>query len=431
MIPVSIFLTKTGGFLGPIADLMGIIMNAIFDITSGMGILNIGLCIILFTIATRIIMLPLSYKQAKSQKLMAIIQPEIAAIQKKYKGKEQNQQAMMMQNAEIKAVYEKYGTSMTGGCIQLLIQMPIIFALYRVILNIPAYVSSVKVYFSAVVTAIENAVGGPEAAVSQINTFAQSSETLQKLVTQARIPGGEIVTENHIIDFLYNLNPSQWSELANRFPEATAQVINQNAASIEQMNNFLGINLATSPASYGLMTPQAWIIPVLAGLSQFLATKLMQSTQAAAMDENNPTASVMKNMNIMFPLMSVVFCFSFASGIGIYWIASSLIMGIQQFLLNRHFAKINVDDLVKKNLEKANAKRAKKGLPPIDPKATEMNFKKIEEREAREEAKRQAAVDQTKEQIAASNQYYKRGSIAERAHMVEQYNEKHEKRKNK
>ena len=430
MIPVSIFLTKTGGVLGPIADLMGIIMNAIFDITSKMGILNIGLCIILFTIATRIIMLPLSYKQAKSQKLMAIIQPEIAAIQKKYKGKEQNQQAMMMQNAEIKAVYEKYGTSMTGGCIQMLIQMPIIFALYRVILNIPAYVSSVKVYFSDVVNAIVGSVGGSAQAIEQVNTFAHSSEALTKLATQARIPGGNIVTENHIIDFLYNLNPSQWGELANRFPGA-ADTITQNAASIEQMNNFLGINLATSPASYGLMTPQAWIIPVLAGLSQYLATRLMQSTQTAAMDENNPTASVMKNMNIMFPLMSVVFCFSFASGIGIYWIASSLIMGVQQFLLNRHFAKINVDELVKKNLEKANAKRAKKGLPPINQKATEMNFKKLEEKEAREEAKRQAAVEQTKEQIEASNQYYRRGSIAERAHMVEQYNEKHDKRKNK
>lgn len=428
MIPVSIFLTKTGGFLGPIADLMGVIMNAIFVVTSQLGVLNIGLCIILFTIATRIIMLPLSYKQAKSQKLMAIIQPEIQAIQKKYKGKEQNQQAMMMQNAEIKAVYEKYGTSMTGGCLQLLIQMPIIFALYRVILNIPAYVSSVKEYFSTVVTAIEGAVGGPDAAIAQINEFAHSSDALSKLATQARIPGGQIVTENHIIDFLYNLNPAQWGQLSEKFPDAAA-TITQNAASIEQMNNFLGINLATSPASYGLMTPQAWIIPILAGLSQFLATKLMQSTQAAAMDENNPTASVMKNMNIMFPLMSVVFCFSFASGIGIYWIASSLIMGVQQYLLNKHFAKIDVDELIKKNLEKANAKRAKKGLPPIDPKAAEVNFKKLEEKEAREEAKRQAAIDQTKDRIEASNQYYKRGSIAERARMVEQYNERHEKRK--
>ena len=429
-IPISIFLTKTGGFLGPIADLMGVIMDGIFRITSAFGVVNIGLCIILFTIATRIIMLPLSYKQAKSQKLMAIIQPEIQAIQKKYKGKEQNQQAMMMQNAEIKAVYEKYGTSMTGGCVQLLIQMPIIFALYRVILNIPAYVSSVKVYFTNVVDAVSASVGGSANAIAQVNDFAHSSEALTKLATQARIPGGVISTENHIIDFLYNLNPTQWHLFGEKFSGA-ADVIAQNAAHIEEMNNFLGMNLATSPASYGLASPQAWIIPALAGLSQYLATKLMQATQnnPAMNDENNPTASVMKNMNVIFPLMSVVFCFSFASGIGIYWIASSLIMGLQQYLLNRHFSKMDVDEMVRQNIEKANAKRAKKGLPPINEKTAEENFKKLQEREARSEAKRQAALELTKEQIKDSNQYYHTGSIAERARMVEQYNEKNSKTK--
>ena len=428
-IPVSILLTKTGGVLGPIADLMGLIMDGIFRITSSFGIVNIGLCIILFTIATRLIMLPLSYKQAKSQKLMAIIQPEIAAIQKKYKGKENNQQAMMMQNAEIKAVYEKYGTSMTGGCIQLLIQMPIIFALYRVIQNIPAYVSSVRVYFENVVNALISASGSSDAAITAVNNFAQSSDTLQKLVSQARIAGGTIATENNIIDFLYNLNPAQWEQLKASFPDA-ASVITQNADQISQMNNFLGINLASSPASYGLTSPQAWIIPILAGLSQYLATKLMQSVQnnPAMDDENNPTASVMKNMNVMFPLMSVVFCFSFASGIGVYWVASSLIMGLQQYILNKHFAKMDVDEMVKKNIEKVNEKRAKKGLAPINERAAEENFKRMQEKEARLEAKRQAALDQTKNQIESSNKYYKSGSIAERARMVEQYNEKHNKK---
>ena len=186
-IPISIYLTKTGGILGPIADLMGIIMDGIFRLTSQFGFINIGLCIILFTIATRLIMLPLSYKQAKSQKIMSVLQPEIAAIQKKYKGKENDQQAMMMQNAEIKAVYEKYGTSMTGGCVQLLIQMPIIFALYRVILNIPAYVPAVKEYFSNVVNAVVSACGGTGEAIAKVNEFAHSSETLTKLVTQARM----------------------------------------------------------------------------------------------------------------------------------------------------------------------------------------------------------------------------------------------------
>ena len=424
-----IFLTKTGGILGPIADLMGLIMDGIFRFTSQFGIVNVGLCIILFTIITRILMFPLSYKQAKSQKLMAVIQPEIAAIQAKYKGKESNQQAMMMQNAEIKAVYERYGTSMTGGCIQLVIQMPIIFALYRVILNIPAYVSSVRVYFENIVAAI-----GGSAAIEQVNTFAQSSDTLKKVITTARISGGQITTENNIIDFLYNLNPGQWEQFQGQFPNA-ADVISQNYVQIERMNNFLGINLASSPMSYGLTSPRAWIIPILAGLSQFLATKLMQSQTksmtAGPNGQENPAANMMNSMNVMMPLMSIFFCFSFASGIGIYWIASSAIMGVQQYFLNRHMNKMDVDEMVRKNLEKTNAKRAKKGLPPINEKAAEENFKKMQQKMERLEAKRQLQVDATKEREAESNEYYHLDSIADRAKMVQQYNDRKESRRKK
>lgn len=83
-----ILLTKQGGMLGPFASLFGIIMDGIFSVMSSLGIVNIGICIIIFTIITRILMTPLSYKQAKSQKIMAVIQPQIALIQKKYKGKE-------------------------------------------------------------------------------------------------------------------------------------------------------------------------------------------------------------------------------------------------------------------------------------------------------------------------------------------------------
>ncbi len=122
----AVLLTKTGGILGPIADILGWIMDLLFRFTSTFGILNIGLCIILFTLVTKVLMIPLTIKQQKSSKLMAVMQPEITAIQKKYKGKESDQKYAMMMQTEIKAVYEKYGTSMTGGCLPLLIQMPII-----------------------------------------------------------------------------------------------------------------------------------------------------------------------------------------------------------------------------------------------------------------------------------------------------------------
>ncbi len=419
-----VLLTRAGGsipLISPlfslVVNLMGWLMDVIFRVTSSMGIVNIGLCIIIFTIVTRILMFPLSYKQAKSQKLMSAIQPEIQAIQMKYKGREGDQHAMMQQQAEMKAVYEKYGTSMTGGCAQLLIQMPIIFALYRVILNIPAYVSSVKVYFSAIVEAI-----GGSSAITAVNEFAHSTEELTKVVAMSRIKGGEIVTTDHIIDFLYHLNPSQWEAFKGVFSNA-ADVISRNYVEIEKMNTFLGLNLASSPSSYGLTSVKAWIIPILAGLSQYVSTKLIaaQTPNAAG---NDQAAQTMKTMNLMMPLMSVWFCFSFATGIGIYWIASAVLMGVQQYFMNKHFEKMDVKEMLKENIAKTNAKRAKKGLPPINEQAAEQNLKRMMEKQARMDSMLEAKQSQAKEKMEQADQYYKTGSIAERARMVQQFEEK-------
>ena len=138
-----ILATQTGGILKPFAWILGKILEIIYDLFSTMGIYNIGFCIILFTIVVRMLMLPMQIKQQKFSKLNSVMTPEIQKIQKKYQGKK-DQQSQLAQQEEIKAVYDKYGTSPTGSCLQLLIQMPILFALYRVIMNVPAYVKPVK-----------------------------------------------------------------------------------------------------------------------------------------------------------------------------------------------------------------------------------------------------------------------------------------------
>ena len=123
-------LTKAGSILGPIATVLGYIMDILFRFTDIFGIFNVGLCIILFTIVMKTLMIPLTIKQQKTTKLMSVMNPEIQAIQKKYKGKTDNE-SLQRQNVEVQAVYEKYGTSMTGGCLPLLIQMPILIAVFR------------------------------------------------------------------------------------------------------------------------------------------------------------------------------------------------------------------------------------------------------------------------------------------------------------
>lgn len=420
-------LTKVGGILGPFATVLGVIMDWLFQLTSIFGIQNIGLCIILFTLVTKLLMFPLTLKQQKSSKLMSVMQPEIQAVQAKYKGKT-DQESMRKQNVEVQAVYEKYGTSMTGGCVQLVIQMPILFALYQVIYQIPAYVPSVKRLFENVV----NAIGSLNVNhVEQLKQFATDNK-----VNITRVH--DMSTNNGMVDFLYQLNPTQWGQLQNLFP-SVKDVIASNADKIAQMNSFLGINLASTPSSVifpaggGFHFSLALLIPVMAGASQWFSARLMTVNQAQTQkpgDEGNAMAQSMKMMNTVMPLMSVFFCFTFPSGIGIYWIASSVFQILQQLAVNRYLNRIDMDEMIKKNVDKANKKRAKKGLPPqrVSQNAT-ANLKNLQAANEVEEADMDAKKEKIKEQVKASNDFYNKdssnpSSISSKARMVSKYNDK-------
>ena len=414
-------LTKAGSILGPIATVLGYVMDILFRFTSSFGVFNVGLCIILFTIVMKTLMIPLTIKQQKTTKLMSVMNPEIQAIQKKYKGKS-DQESMQRQNVEIQAVYEKYGTSMTGGCLPLLIQMPILLALYRVIYNIPAYVPSVRVYFDNVVTPLMGQ--------------ADYAQKLQEITNIATACGGKLdkfdfTNANRLVDMLYKFSTSQWGELQALFP-AISDVIGQNAAVVERMNTFLGLNMAEAP---GWVPSFAWIIPVLAAVSQWFSTKLMSGNQpSTSADAENPMAQSMKTMTTTMPLFSAFICITMPAGLGIYWIATSVVTIIQQLIVNAYMDKVNIDDMIAKNLEKVNKKRAKQGLQPakVTQNAT-ASLKAIKAEEEKEKAAEEVKKEKIAKQIEESSKYYntnaKPGSLASKAAMVQKYNEAHDKRK--
>ena len=414
-------LTKAGSILGPIATVLGYVMDILFRFTSSFGVFNVGLCIILFTIVMKTLMIPLTIKQQKTTKLMSVMNPEIQAIQKKYKGKS-DQESMQRQNVEIQAVYEKYGTSMTGGCLPLLIQMPILLALYRVIYNIPVYVPSVRVYFDNVVTPLMGQ--------------ADYAQKLQEITNIATACGGKLdkfdfTNANRLVDMLYKFSTSQWGELQALFP-AISDVIGQNAAVVERMNTFLGLNMAEAP---GWVPSFAWIIPVLAAVSQWFSTKLMSGNQpSTSADAENPMAQSMKTMTTTMPLFSAFICITMPAGLGIYWIATSVVTIIQQLIVNAYMDKVNIDDMIAKNLEKVNKKRAKQGLPPakVTQNAT-ASLKAIKAEEEKEKAAEEVKKEKIAKQIEESSKYYntnaKPGSLASKAAMVQKYNEAHDKRK--
>lgn len=419
-----ILATKSGTpIIGQIAVVMGWIMNAIYKVLEAVGIQNLGLCIIIFSILIYLCMTPLQIKQQKFSKLSAIMQPEIQKIQKKYQGKK-DQDSMMKMQEETQAVYQKYGVSATGSCVQLAIQMPILFALYQVIQNIPAYVGSVYNVFNGVCTKIL-AVDG-------------FTDIINNFITDNKMTRVRQVTENadSIVDFLYALSPSQWESLQNisQFSGFSDQ-ISKTASEIQKMQTFGVLNIADQPLSYIktgslILIIAALAIPLLSWATQMLNLKLMpQAATQNGNNDNNAMASSMKTMNTVMPLMSAFFCFTFPVGLGIYCIASSVVRSIQQLLINRHLNKMNIDDLVNENMKKMEAKRAKEGLPPqkITNQAHQSarNINKIEKgMSGTDEANRAKKVEEAYKNAS----HAKAGSITAKANLVRDYEERNKKK---
>lgn len=412
-----IFLTQETGFLKPIAWVLGKIMEALFNLLKMvMGWFNlgnlpyiIGFCVILFTIIVKLILLPLTVKQQKFSKLSNMMNPEIQAIQAKYKDKKDNESVMKM-NAETKAVYEKYGTSPTGGCLTMLIQLPIMFALYRVIYKIPGYIS----YIGNMCREIAGTIMG-------------TTDYAQKMVDVNLVSKVEHVDSvNKLIDKMYTFSDSQWATLKENF-SAVADQFSGSIDKLSDMTSFFGISLTQAP---GWRWSWALLIPLLAGVTQWLSAKLMESKNKAQVNNNQQQGmgNSMKVMNTVMPIMSAFFCITFPACIGLYWITSSVVQIVQQLIINAKMDKIDVEQMVQQNIDKINVKRAKKGLPPKKISNTASAYaeqvKKQEERDARK--------GEREEEIKKSTNYYnssaKPGSLASKANMVKMYNEKNNKK---
>ena len=408
-------LTQSNWFLvGPVAKVLGVVMNGIYEFLDMFGIASIGLAIILFTIIIKALMLPLSIKQQKFTKLNSIMAPELQQVQKKYA----NLDKSSPKYNEMKEVYAKYGTSPTGGCVQMLIQMPILFALYQVIYKIPGYITKVRAFYEPIVEALQN-----------IPTYRDNADFVT-LAQQNGINAAGLSDSNKLIDLLYNFDKTEWTKFTEIFPNLNEYVA-KALPSIEKANYFLGMDLATAPAQ------QLWpgvLIPILAGLTQWLSSKMMQ-TDNGSKNSDDTMGSTMKTMNIMMPLMSVFFCFTFSAGIGVYWIASSVVMILIQMIVNKYMERIDINQMVEKNIEKANVKRVKKGQKPLKAKAV-MNVRTIEEERELEEKKEAELKERVTKQVEKSTEYYsttqkKKGKLASKAGMVQQYNEKSEKKNRK
>ena len=424
-----------GSILGPIAKLLGILMDWIYsgisNITGG-RVESVVLSIVIITIIIYMCLLPLTIKQQKFSKLSQKMQPEMQAIQAKYKNKK-DQASMMAMQEETQLLYQKYGISPMGSCVQMLIQMPILFALYRVFYNIPAYLSGVKGSFTGLVYSIQQTSGYQNTLVSlmeKYNVVTSSGLNASNAASKLADASGDTLS-NYIIDILYKLPSKGWDALMDgKFFDGIQSAVEKTHDALLHFNYFLGLNISDTPwyiiKSNFTDKPDKWLlfvilallIPVLSYLTQMLNIKLMPQ----ATNGNDQMASQMKMMNLMMPFMSCVICFTVPVGLGIYWICSALVRGIQQFFVNRHIENLDLEAVMAKNEEKAKKKREKMGLSEdYIKKAAQIKTKSIDN-------KANVSVSAgTEEKLAKAAEYKanaKAGSLASKANMVKEFNER-------
>ena len=424
-----------GSILGPIAKLLGMLMDWIYsgisNITGG-RVESVVLSIVIITIIIYMCLLPLTIKQQKFSKLSQKMQPEMQAIQAKYKNKK-DQASMMAMQEETQLLYQKYGISPMGSCVQMLIQMPILFALYRVFYNIPAYLSGVKGSFTGLVDSIQQTSGYQDTLVSlmeKYNVVTSSGLNASNAASKLADASGDTLS-NYIIDILYKLPSKGWDALLDgKFFDGIQSVVEKTHDALLHFNYFLGLNISDTPwyiiKSNFTDKPDKWLlfvilallIPVLSYLTQMINIKLMPQ----ATNGNDQMASQMKMMNLMMPLMSLFFCFTVPVGLGIYWICSALVRGIQHFFVNRHIENLDLEAVMAKNEEKAKNKRKKMGLSEdYIKKAAQIKTKSIDSK-----ANVSASAD-TEEKLAKAAEYKanaKAGSLASKANMVKEFNER-------
>ena len=379
------FLTQVGGILKPFAWIMGMILNAIYKLVAAMGIQNIALCIVVFTIVVKMITLPLTIKQQKFAKVSALMTPEIKALQEKYKNIDRtDREAMQRYTMEQQAIYQKYGSSPLGGCLPLLIMLPIIFALYRVIYAIPAYVTDVNTLYKNVatdVTAISKDIDS-DFSEYEITKAVYEFYTAEGVTLRSAKDLDRSFTITDMIDVFSVYNTGVWEDfrsgknldvrdkngfsltmnwnmLANS--DAFKKAMEKRSDDIDKILKVNGLGKYSILDAPGYHFP-AILLPILAFLLQYLTGKLnTMNTKKNGKKEEEPMPG-MGAMNTILPVMSGVFCIFMPIGVGIYWVVTSAVTIVQQLSINKYLERYNVEDIVAQNEAKVAEHNEKYGI---------------------------------------------------------------------
>jgi YidC/Oxa1 family membrane protein insertase len=311
-----------------------------------------------------------------------------------------------------------------------------LFALYRVIYNVPAYITSIKNTFDGVVTNIMNTNGYQDTMNSFLETVSNKNSVFRGITLNFT---DSSTTYDSIVDVLYKCTSENWQLLKETFSGFGDQIA-ATQASVEHFNNFLGISVVYSPKTIigtsfregtYLLILLAILVPLLSAVTQLLNIRLMPQTSSNG-GQQEAMANQMKTMNYMMPIYSFIMVFFLPVGVGIYWIAGALIRCIQQFIINKHFDRMDLEAVIKENQAKAEAKMKKKiekagvaGKEISD--AAKINTRNIDSQKQNKSMASKASSVSKKDVNVNKGKKYKEGSLASKANLVSEFNDKNTK----
>lgn len=326
---------------------------------------NYGVAIILFTVFVKAVLLPLDIKQKKSMAKTQKIQPLLMEVQKKYANDKDKL------NQETMKIYQKYGINPMGGCLPMLIQLPIILALYWVVKKPIMYMMGVDAgdiwriaeAFNAWASANKDLL--PEALMNVIPVTYEKSMANNTFGTYEISIAQQLFRHPEILDHPFIQN---WDKALNLID---FRFFGMDLSEIPSLNSFLGIFVGNVE---GITRERIllWLIPLFSGLSSFAVSKISAAQQgqpekkkkneviaeADRVETAGTAASTMKTMNIIMPLFSAWFAFTLPAAVGLYWIISNIIQIIQQVVVTKYFVNDVSAELLEGDIN--NVKKSRK-----------------------------------------------------------------------
>ena len=349
----TIILAATSSWiLKPFAYLLSWIFNGLFYVINQITTNQcLAITIIIFTFIVRALMMPLMLKQQRSSRRMARLQPKVEQIQARYKNKK-DPEAQQRMNAEIQQLYADNKANPMSGCLPVLIQMPILFALFEILRNVPFYVNTIGDLYTSMAATVQGIAGYQD---------VMNSETFATVVKGIR--NFDASTVDGVIDFMYHLSRTEWQTFMETMKLTGNTAFQESYRLVNAYSTFGGgaltFNLSETPGwkLWGIL------FPIFSGGTTFLSSWLMQRANDRRQKMMNPDGTVSqqqqmtKYMTYIFPVMTAWFTASMPLGLGLYWIAGNVFSILSQYISDSIIDKEEYQEALKRRDELAAKKK--------------------------------------------------------------------------